>query len=89
MKFVFALLEDFHAAGMDTTEFRKSIDGTMALCHDKWAIVCHPTIETDIRFQILMHGTTEFDQIMLNKFTEVSEEPVLEDPIPEEPPVEG
>lgn len=83
MKFVFALLEDFHAVGMDTEDFRKSIDGTKALCHDKWAMVCHPTIETDARFSILMHGTDEFNQMIQDYFTEVSEELPLADPISE------
>lgn len=73
MKFVFALIEDFHSVGMSTDDFRKSTDGTMALCHDKWAMVCHPTIESDTRFSILTHGTEEFSQMIQDCFTEQAE----------------
>jgi len=73
MDFVFALLEDFRSVGCDPDGFRVSVDGTMALCHDKWAKVFVPDIEEDYRFEVLSHGSDEFNQMILDKFTEYAE----------------
>ena len=74
MNFVFATLENFRAVGCDPDGFRHSIDGTLALCHDKWAEVFVPGLTTDPRFTVLMHGSEAFDAMMLERFTEPSPE---------------
>ena len=73
MNFAFALLGDFRSVGCDPDGFRRSVDGTMALCHDKWAKVFVPDIESDSRFSVLMYGSDEFNQMILDKFTEYAE----------------
>ena len=46
MHFTFGLLEDFRTVGCDPDGFRHSIDGTMGLCHDKWAEIFVPDLHT-------------------------------------------
>ena len=79
MNFCFGLLEDFRTVGCDPDGFRQSVDGTMGLCHDKWAQVFVPDLATDTRFTVLAHGTPEFDAMMQEHFT-----PVLEESAPTE-----
>lgn len=82
MNFVLALLEDFRTVGCDPDGFRHSIDGTMGLCHDKWAEIFVPDLATDARFTVLMHGSEAFSAMMLEHFTAPAEElPTEEEPI--------
>ena len=81
MNFCFGLITDFMAVGCDHEGFRHSVDGTMALCHDKWAEVFVPDLANDIRFTVLMHGSEAFNTMMLDHFTAPAEELPPEDPI--------
>ena len=73
MNFCFGLITDFMAVGCDPTGFRHSVDGTMALCHDKWAKIFVPELETDARFTVLMHGSEGFDALIAEQFTPIEE----------------
>ena len=82
MNFCFGLIADFMAVGCDPEGFRHSVDGTMALCHDKWAEIFVPDLKTDARFTVLMHGSEAFNTMMLEHFTAPAEElPPEEEPI--------
>ena len=74
MNFVFALLEDFKTVGCEPDGFRHSIDGTMGLCHDKWAEIFIPDLKNDTRFTVLMHGSHGFNTMMLEHFTAPADE---------------
>lgn len=39
MKFAIASLEYWNALGYDTTHWRKSVDGTLAMCHYNFAVL--------------------------------------------------
>ena len=71
MNFCFGLLTDFQAVGCDPTGFRQSVDGTLALCHDKWAAIFVADLENDPRFTVLMHGSEAFDTLMTERFTPI------------------
>ena len=73
MIFVFALLNDFRTVGCDPEGFRHSVDGKMALCHDKWLKVFAPDYLSDPRFAVLMHGTPDFESMMAQHFTATEE----------------
>lgn len=73
MNFCFGLLTDFQAVGCDPTGFRQSVDGTMALCHDKWAQIFVLDLENDARFTVLMHGSEAFDALIAERFTRTEE----------------
>jgi hypothetical protein len=47
MKFCIALVTYFNQIGFDTTDWRKSIDGTKAICHDEFIKVLVPGYLTD------------------------------------------
>lgn len=81
MNFCFASLENFRTVGCDPDGFRHSIDGTMGLCHDKWAEIFVPDLHNDARFTVLMHGSEAFDTMIAEHFTVVEEVP--EEPIEE------
>lgn len=72
MKFSIATVEFWQSIGFDTTNWRKSIDGTKALVHDKFASVLtdlnNPNIIT------LDVDSEEFKQIIEEEFTEQVEE---------------
>lgn len=73
MNFCFGLLTDFQAVGCDPTGFRHSVDGTMALCHDKWAAIFVPDLDNDFRFTVLMHGSEAFSTLIAERFTAIEE----------------
>ena len=79
MNFVFAQLTDFRTVGCDPDGFRHSIDGTMGLCHDKWAEIFVPDLKNDTRFTVLMHGSEAFNNMILEHFTEPAEELPIEE----------
>ena len=73
MNFCFGLLTDFQEVGCDPTSFRQSVDGTMALCHDKCAQIFVPDLENDTRFTVLMQGSEAFDALIAEQFTPIEE----------------
>ena len=68
MKFSIATIEFWQSIGFDTANWRKSIDGTKALVHDKFASALtdlnNPNIIT------LDVDSEEFKQIIEEEFTE-------------------
>ena len=68
MKFSIATIEFWQSVGFDTTNWRKSIDGTKALVHDKFARVL---VNLDNENVITLDADSEeFKQIINEEFTE-------------------
>lgn len=44
MRFAVGLVTDFEDAGFDTTNWRKSVDGTKTICHDVYAELLLPAL---------------------------------------------
>jgi hypothetical protein len=44
MRFAVGLVTDFEDAGFETSNWRKSIDGTKTLCHDVYAELLLPSV---------------------------------------------
>lgn len=62
--------------GFDTSGWRTSLDGTRALCHDKFAQTLVGNVEGDTRINIYDIDNIEFKNIINDEFTEL--EPDLE-----------
>ena len=68
MKFSIATVEFWQSVGFDTTNWRKSIDGTKALVHDKFARVLVDLNNENV--VTLDADSEEFKQIINEEFTE-------------------
>lgn len=76
MKFSIATVEFWQSVGFDTTNWRKSIDGTKALVHDKFARVL---VDLDNENVITLDvDSEEFKQIINEEFIERPVEEVTE-----------
>ena len=88
MNFSFATCEFWISKGYDVTHWRKSIDGTMALCHDRYAMILVEDILVDENVTTLSVGSEALSAMMLEHFTEPAEElPVAEELQVEEEPI--
>ena len=68
MKFSIATVAFWQSVGFDTTHWRKSIDGTKALVHDKFAMALVSLDDENII--TLDVDSEEFKQIINEEFTE-------------------
>ena len=76
MNFSIATVEFWQSVGFDTTNWRKSIDGTKALVHDKFARVL---VDLDNENVITLDvDSEEFKQIIQDEFTEQPVEEITE-----------
>ena len=76
MKFSIATVEFWQSVGFDTTNWRKSIDGTKALVHDKFArALVDLNNENVVTLDV---DSEEFKQIINEKFVERPVEEVIE-----------
>ena len=76
MKFSIATVEFWQSVGFDTTYWRKSIDGTKALVHDKFAsALVDLNNENVITLDV---DSEEFKQIINEEFTERPVEEIIE-----------
>ena len=76
MKFSIATVEFWQSVGFDTTNWRKSIDGTKALVHDKFAsVLVDLNNENVITLDV---DSEEFKQIINDEFTEQPVEEIIE-----------
>lgn len=76
MKFSIATVEFWQSVGFDTTNWRKSIDGTKALVHDKFARVLVDLNNENVI--TLDADSEEFKQIINEEFTERPVEEITE-----------
>lgn len=76
MKFSIATVAFWQSVGFDTTNWRKSIDGTKALVHDKFASALVDLYNENII--TLDVDSEEFKQIIIEEFTERPVEEVIE-----------
>ncbi len=76
MKFSIATIEFWQSVGFDTTHWRKSVDETKALVHDKFA---RALVDLDNENIITLDvDSEEFKQIINEEFTEQPVEEVTE-----------
>ena len=76
MKFSIATVAFWQSVGFDTTNWRKSIDGTKALVHDKFAsALVDLNNENVITLDV---DSEEFKQIINEEFTEQPVEEITE-----------
>lgn len=68
MKFAIATITYFESKGFDTENWRKSVDGLKALCHDKFAeaLIQFP----DENVLVLDVDSQEFKDLIENEFIE-------------------
>lgn len=69
MKFCIATIEYWQSVGFDTEDWRTSIDGLKAICHDKFAL----TLVNDINntaISIYDIDSEEFKRILSEEFTD-------------------
>ena len=76
MKFSIATVTFWQSVGFDTTNWRKSIDGTKALVHDKFARALVDLNNENVT--TLDVDSEEFKQIINEEFTEQPVEEVTE-----------
>ena len=76
MKFSIATVAFWQSIGFDTTHWRKSIDGTKALVHDKFAMALVSLDDENII--TLDVDSEEFKQIINEEFTEQPVEEITE-----------
>ena len=76
MKFSIATVAFWQSVGFDTTHWRKSIDGTKALVHDKFAMALVSLDDENII--TLDVDSEEFKQIINEEFTEQPVEEITE-----------
>lgn len=44
MRFAIGLVQDFEDAGFETSNWRKSVDGTKTICHEEYAELLLPAV---------------------------------------------
>ena len=77
MKFSIATVAFWQSVGFDTTNWRKSIDGTKALVHAKFAsVLVDLNNENVITLDV---DSEEFKQIIQDEFTEQPVEEIIEE----------
>lgn len=64
MKFIISTIEYFNSIGFDTTNWRKSIDGTKAIAHENFVKVLIPNIESDVNLQVYTCPSQELETLL-------------------------
>ena len=64
MNFCISTVAYFESLGFDTTEWRKSTDGTKAIAHDRFIKILVPNYSTDINIQTLVCPSDELDALL-------------------------
>lgn len=64
MKFCIALVTYWQSVGFDTTNWRKSVDGTKAIVHEGYVKVLVPDYETNPNITIYNCPSTELDTLL-------------------------
>jgi hypothetical protein len=64
MQFCIGLVSYFKSIGFDTTDWRKNIDGSKAIVHEKFVSVLIPIVENDTNLQVLICPSTELDNLL-------------------------
>ena len=64
MKFCIATLTYWESIGFDTTDWRKSIDGTKAIAHDRFIKILIPSYLSDPSITTLMCPSVELDALL-------------------------
>lgn len=62
MRFCIANVEYFETVGFDTTDWRKSVDGTKAIVHYNYVKVLIP--ESDVNLTLYSYPSVELDTIL-------------------------
>ena len=73
MNFCIATIEHFESIGFDTTNWRKSIDGTKAIAHDRFIKILIPSYLTDVNITTYQYPSAELDTILNSEEWKVSE----------------
>ena len=60
MRFAIAPTQYFHDLGFDTTHWRKSLDGSQAICHAEFAL----TLAKENDISIYEHNSQELKEIL-------------------------
>ena len=60
MRFAIAPTQYFHDLGFDTTHWRKSLDGSKAICHAEFAL----TLGSKNNMEIYEHNSKELQEIL-------------------------
>ncbi|MDP4146106.1 MAG: hypothetical protein Q8936_16720 [Bacillota bacterium] len=64
MNFCIASVEYFNNFGFDTTDWRKSTDGTKAIVHDRFIHILIPNYLEDSNIQTYLYPSAELDSIL-------------------------
>lgn len=64
MKFCIATIQFFEEHGFDTSEWRKSLDGTVTMLHLPMAQTLIPDIESDPNVQIYVAPSQELSDLL-------------------------
>lgn len=64
MRFAIAIIENFEKYGFDTTEFRKSVDGTQAIAHLGYIETLVADVENNEDFTIYIAPSTELTELL-------------------------
>ena len=73
MNFCIATMEYFNTLGFDTTDWRKSINGTKAIAHDRFVKILVPNYSTDVNITTLQCPSVELDTILNSEEWTISE----------------
>jgi hypothetical protein len=64
MKFAIATVENFEKHGFDTTDFRKSVDGTKAIIHQGYVETLVEAVENNEDFTIYTAPSSELTSLL-------------------------
>ena len=64
MNFCISTIEYFNSLGFDTTDWRKSIDGTKAIAHDRFIKILIPEYLSDVNIVTLQCPSAELDTLL-------------------------
>lgn len=64
MEFCIASVAFWQSHGFDTSSWRKSIDGTLALVHKEYALVLVPDVDEREEVQVYRAPSAEFDAVL-------------------------
>ena len=73
MKFCIATIEYFKLIGFDTTDWRKSIDGTKAIAHDRFIKILVPEYLSDVNITTYQCPSNELDEVLNSEEWKVAE----------------
>ena len=74
MNFCIAIIKYFESIGFDTTDWRKSVDGTKAIVHDRFIKILIPSYLTDKNITTYQYPSAELDNILNSEEWKVAEE---------------